>query len=42
VNPTQAAFAQAAMVTAPRVIFTTTWPVASNDDTGVRQALSDL
>ena len=42
VNPTQAAFAQAAMVTAPRVIFTTTWPVASNDDTGVRQALSEL
>jgi enamine deaminase RidA (YjgF/YER057c/UK114 family) len=42
VNPTQAAFARAAIVTAPRVIFTTTYPVASDDDAGVRQALSDL
>ena len=46
VNPTQAAFAQAAIVTAPRVIFTTTYTVASNvtsdTDAGVRQALSDL
>jgi enamine deaminase RidA (YjgF/YER057c/UK114 family) len=42
VNPTQAAFAQAALVTAPRVIFTTTYTAASNDDAGVRQALSDL
>ena len=42
VNPTQAAFAQAAIVTAPRVIFTTTYTAASNDDAGVRQALSDL
>jgi enamine deaminase RidA (YjgF/YER057c/UK114 family) len=42
VNPTRAAFAQAAIVTAPRVIFTTTYTAASNDDVGVRQALSDL
>jgi enamine deaminase RidA (YjgF/YER057c/UK114 family) len=42
VNPTQAAFAQAAIVTAPRVIFTTIYTAASNDDAGVRQALSDL
>ena len=42
VNPTQAAFAQAAIVTAPRVIFTTTYTAASNNDEGVRQALSDL
>lgn len=42
VNPTHAAFAQAAVVTAPRIIFTTTYPASSNDDAGVRQALSDL
>jgi enamine deaminase RidA (YjgF/YER057c/UK114 family) len=42
VNPTQAAFAQAAVVTAPRVIFTATYLASSNDDAGVRQALSDL
>jgi hypothetical protein len=42
VNPTQAAFSQAAIVTAPKVIFTTTYPSSSNDDAGVRQALSKL
>lgn len=42
VNPTQAAFAQAAIVTGPKVIFTTTYPSSSNDDAGVRQALSKL
>lgn len=42
INPTRAAFAQAAIVTAPRVIFTTTYTAASNDDAGVRQVLSDL
>jgi len=42
VNPTQAAFAQAAIVNGPKVIFTTTYPSSSNDDAGVRQALSNL
>jgi enamine deaminase RidA (YjgF/YER057c/UK114 family) len=42
VNPTQAAFSQAAIVTAPKVIFTTTYPSSSNDDAGVRHALSKL
>jgi len=42
VNPTRAAFAQAVIVTAPRVIFTTTWPISSNDDDGVRRAFSSL
>lgn len=42
VNPTQAAFAQAAIVTAPKLIFTTSYPGSSNDDAGVRQSLSKL
>ena len=42
VNPPPAAIAHAAIVTAPRVIFTTTYVASSSDDAGVRQALSDL
>ena len=42
VNPTQAAFAQSAIVTAPRVIFTTIFPSTSNDDAGVRSALGKM
>jgi len=42
VNPANAAFAQAAIVTAPRVIFTTTYPSSSDSDAGVRQALARL
>lgn len=41
-NPTKAAFAQAAIVTAPKVIFTTTYPSTSNDDAGVQAALNKL
>ena len=42
VNPTQAAFAQSAIVTAPRVIFTTIFPSTSSDDAGVRSALGKM
>ncbi len=42
VNPTQAAFAQSAIVTAPKVIFTTIFPSTSNDDAGVRSALRKM
>jgi len=42
VNPTNAAFAQAAVVGAPVVTFTTTFTSTGNDDAGVRAALSKL
>ncbi len=42
VNPTNAAFAQAAVVGAPVVLFTTTVAGASNDDAGVRAALTQV
>ncbi len=42
VNPNAAAFAQAAVVTAPKVIFTSTFGSASNDDAGVRAAFAKL
>ncbi len=41
VNPTNAAFAQAAMVNAPEVIFTTTFTAASTDDS-VRAAFRSM
>lgn len=42
VNPTKAAFAQAVVVTAPKVIFTTTYAGTSGDDSAVRQAFNGM
>jgi enamine deaminase RidA (YjgF/YER057c/UK114 family) len=42
VNPTSAVFAQAAVVTAPKVVFTSTFGSPSNDDAGVRSAFAKL
>jgi enamine deaminase RidA (YjgF/YER057c/UK114 family) len=42
VNPNSVAFAQAAVVTAPRVIFTSTFGSSSSDDAGVRAAFAKL
>ncbi len=42
INPTQAAFAQAAVVNAPRILFTSAFASTSSDDAGVRVALASL
>lgn len=42
INPTQAAFAQAAVVNAPRILFTSAFASTSSEDAGVRAALSSL
>lgn len=42
INPTQAAFAQAAVVNAPRILFTGAFSSTSTDDAGVRAALTNL
>lgn len=42
INPTQAAFAQAAVVNAPRILFTSGFVSTTSEDAGVRAALSSL
>jgi enamine deaminase RidA (YjgF/YER057c/UK114 family) len=42
VNPTKVVFAQAAIVSAPKILFTTTFTSPTSDDAGVRAAFSQL